>query len=220
MSEFTATNKSDWPAALVANESILSEEEIKLANLLIQIGQSHLFQEWDQPGLNDNSKHQFFSQIQYLDSSYIGGLKNYVQRAQNLLIKSKNGENPFDGWKPEIPSGKALEPFTTEYRHYEELGIPEVYLFLFIVCFCKFKQCENQLGKCGFVLVAGGLGERLGYNGIKLELPAQTVTNTCYLETYSQQIQAIQFRYGSASCPLPLAIMVCKFHQTLFSFIF
>jgi UDP-sugar pyrophosphorylase len=26
----------------------------------------------------------------------------------------------------------------------------------------------RELGKCGFVLVAGGLGERLGYKGIKV----------------------------------------------------
>jgi UDP-sugar pyrophosphorylase len=64
-------------------------------------------------------------------------------------------------------------------------------------------------------LVAGGLGERLGYNGIKLELPAQTVTHACYLETYCQQILAIQSRYGSLSCPLPLAIMVCDYNLRL-----
>lgn len=82
-----------------------------------------------------------------------------------------------------------MDPFTPEYESFERQGIPE-------------------LGKCGFVLVAGGLGERLGYNGIKLELPAQTVTNISYLESYCQQILAIQARYGSPDRPLPLAIMV------------
>ena len=84
-----------------------------------------------------------------------------------------------------------MEPFTSEYYQFEALGIPE-------------------LGKCGFVLVAGGLGERLGYNGIKVELPVQTVTGSCYLETYSQQILAIQRRYGAVEFPLPLAIMVSE----------
>jgi UDP-sugar pyrophosphorylase len=36
-------------------------------------------------------------------------------------------------------------------------------------------------GAC-FVLVAGGLGERLGYNGIKVELPVEVTTDTCYLQ--------------------------------------
>jgi UDP-sugar pyrophosphorylase len=35
-------------------------------------------------------------------------------------------------------------------------------------------------GAC-FVLVAGGLGERLGYNGIKVELPSEITTETSYV---------------------------------------
>ena len=33
-----------------------------------------------------------------------------------------------------------------------------------------------------FVLVAGGLGERLGYSGIKLALPADSARNACFLQ--------------------------------------
>lgn len=33
----------------------------------------------------------------------------------------------------------------------------------------------NELDKVGFVLIAGGLGERLGYSGIKIGLPVCTV---------------------------------------------
>ena len=33
----------------------------------------------------------------------------------------------------------------------------------------------------GFVLVAGGLGERLGYNGIKIEIPMDTCTETRFI---------------------------------------
>ena len=56
----------------------------------------------------------------------------------------------------------------------------------------------------------GGLGERLGYNGIKVALPTETVTNTCYLELYCKQILAIQNRYCEASFHLPFAIMVSE----------
>ena len=64
------------------------------------------------------------------------------------------------------------------------------------------------MGKCGFVLVAGGLGERLGYNGIKVALPTETVTKTSYLETYCQQILSIQTRYSVEGFLVPFAIMV------------
>lgn len=35
-----------------------------------------------------------------------------------------------------------------------------------------------------FVLVAGGLGERLGYSGIKVALPTETTTDLGYLNFY------------------------------------
>jgi UDP-sugar pyrophosphorylase len=41
-----------------------------------------------------------------------------------------------------------------------------------------------ELGKCAFVLVAGGLGERLGYSGIKIGLPVDLVTETSFIEYY------------------------------------
>jgi UDP-sugar pyrophosphorylase len=95
----------------------------------------------------------------------------------------------------------------------------------------EFEELESfgrgQIGRCGFVLVAGGLGERLGYNltncnaavsmitsfsdlhrysGIKIALPSETLTGTSYIELYCQQIKAIQDRYGG-KLKLPFAIM-------------
>ena len=65
---------------------------------------------------------------------------------------------------------------------------------------------------CAFVLVAGGLGERLGYSDIKLSLPVQSLTEQCYLELYVQQILAFEAHATAANggvkvAPLPLAIM-------------
>jgi UDP-sugar pyrophosphorylase len=44
-------------------------------------------------------------------------------------------------------------------------------------------------GAC-FVLVAGGLGERLGYNGIKVELPVEVTTDMCYLQVSQSLVHA------------------------------
>lgn len=60
--------------------------------------------------------------------------------------------------------------------------------------------------KCAFVLVAGGLGERLGYSDIKLSLPTQSLTESCYLELYVAQILTMQAKAGAGAF-LPLAIM-------------
>ncbi len=99
------------------------------------------------------------------------------------------GENPLAGWIPEVPSGITLEPMTSNYRTYEEIGLKEI-------------------SNLGFVLVAGGLGERLGYTGAKLELPSETTTHTCYLGLYIESILAIQKRYAGNKKKIPLAIMV------------
>ena len=66
------------------------------------------------------------------------------------------GENPFEVYKPEVPTGIFLKPSEAEFATYEDLGMKE-------------------LPKIGFVLIAGGLGERLGYSGIKIDLPVCTV---------------------------------------------
>lgn len=53
----------------------------------------------------------------------------------------------------------------------------------------------------GFVLVAGGLGERLGYNGIKVSLPVETLTMTFYLEFYIRKILSFQVILRNSSHP-------------------
>ena len=55
-------------------------------------------------------------------------------------------------------------------------------------------------------LAAGGLGERLGASGIKLDLPAELATRTTYLALYAQHILALGAAAGSAAC-LPLVLM-------------
>ena len=62
-----------------------------------------------------------------------------------------------------------------------------------------------------FVLVAGGLGERLGYSGIKLSLETNLLTNKCYLEIYIKYIMAMQhmaeLKTGESDIKIPLVIM-------------
>jgi len=62
------------------------------------------------------------------------------------------------------------------------------------------------------VLVAGGLGERLGYDGIKISIPSEITTETSFIELYIRHILAFQARArrslaGKESLVLPLAIM-------------
>src|SRR5690606_31422171 len=79
----------------------------------------------------------------------------------------------------------------------------------------EFAEAEEigleQCGRTGFVLVAGGLGERLGYQGIKVALPVEIVTEQCYLQYYIEYILEFQRRSriikNEPELTLPLAIM-------------
>ena len=90
------------------------------------------------------------SKLELVDKSYPdGGLLGYLKNAVELLDKSRKGINPLEGWIPSVPQGEAFTVGTESFLSTEQLGL-------------------NEVGKCGFVLVAGGLGERLGYGDIKV----------------------------------------------------
>lgn len=53
----------------------------------------------------------------------------------------------------------------------------------------------KELDKVGFVLIAGGLGERLGYSSIKIDLPLSTLEpDYCYLKYYANYVHACRDR--------------------------
>ncbi|XP_052190773.1 UDP-sugar pyrophosphorylase [Diospyros lotus] len=172
----------DWAASapnLWKNLSLLSPDQVQLAKMLLQMGQSHLFERWPEPGVDDDEKRAFFQQVARLNASYPGGLASYIRTARELLADSKSGKNPFDGFTPSVPSGESLTFGDDNFIHFEEIGV---------------KEMQNA----AFVLVAGGLGERLGYNGIKVALPRESSTGTCFLQHYIESILALQ----EASCRL------------------
>ncbi|XXG40701.1 hypothetical protein AAC387_Pa01g1351 [Persea americana] len=190
------SSNADFAASapnLRKNLSILSAEQIELAKMLLDEGQSHLFAHWSEPGVDDEEKKIFFDQITRLDSSYPGGLASYIRNARNLLADSKTGKNPFDGFKPSVPSGEVLTFGDDNFVKFEENGV---------------KEAKNA----AFVLVAGGLGERLGYNGIKLALPSESTTGACFLQHYIESILALQaascrLAQGPCQSQIPLVIM-------------
>lgn len=71
-----------------------------------------------------------------------------MQRLLPLLTTRSRppGRNPFDGYTPKVPHGEKLDFGSDEFLGLEEQGLREV-------------------AGAAFVLVAGGLGERLGYSG-------------------------------------------------------
>jgi UDP-sugar pyrophosphorylase len=139
-------------------------------------------------------------QLADLDTSYPGGLVAYLSKAKQLLKESADGTNPFDEYTAVVPTGEVLSyntkpddsGSTMTFIEAEEIGL---------------KACSNVV----FCLVAGGLGERLGYSGIKLSLSTDLCTDECYLALYAKYILALQYRAreisNSPNFQIPLVIM-------------
>jgi len=124
-------------------------------------------------------------------------MKNYCERARKLLEDSRNNVNPFDAYKPQVPEGVFLKPGEAEFDEMEAAGLAE-------------------LAKVGFVLIAGGLGERLGYSSIKVSLPVVLIEEDySYLKYYAQYVLAAKAAalehdpsLDAATFFVPFAIMV------------
>jgi hypothetical protein len=132
--------------------SVLTEpQQALLITLYRDLGQKHLFdEEFFNGAAPPSQRRQFAAQLLSLDQEYTnGGLEGYITKARELLADSQRGVNPLAGWTPSVPKGQLLDFGTSQYKEREAEGI-------------------KQLASCGFVLVAGGLGERLGYTGIKV----------------------------------------------------
>lgn len=177
-------------ASLKANWEILSESNQQLVATLIENGQAHLFADWDAPGTHDDAKTAFLESLAKIDGSYPGGLVGYIINARKLLAEAATGANPFEGLSPEQPEKVDLNAFDETMEHYENIG-------------------AKQFDKVGIVLVAGGLGERLGYNGIKLDIAVEVLESTTYLKHYADNLLAMEARMETPR-PVPFVIMVSK----------
>ena len=132
-----------------------------------KFGQGHLIDGWAKEQDRDG-KRRLVQQVEALNAASPGGLAGYVERARKLLASSSAGNNPLEGYIPSVPTGHPLTIGTEDFASYEAAGVATV-------------------GRSAFVLVAGGLGERLGYSGIKLRW-------RCGLNRLSRPV---------LSCPVP-----------------
>lgn len=143
-----------------------------ITKLFVELKQGHLFEGFTS-AISPSVRRQFAQQLVDLDKSYPdGGLAGYIKNARKLLDDSRRGANPFLGWAPMVPKGDTFRIGSDAWKRAEQLGV-------------------RELEHCGFVLVAGGLGERLGYTSIKVWIVAKPKTSYClvspslFLTTFS-----------------------------------
>ena len=149
-------------------------EEKTVLDLLHELNQDHIIAKYN--SATPEEKQNFIIQFNELDKVCRGGIKDYLQRAKILLEASKNKVNNFSDTTIEIPDDiPHIEIGTDEFFKLDQLGF-------------------NQLKDTVFVLVAGGLGERLGYTGIKIGLQNDLITLRTYIEVYTDFIKAYEDR--------------------------
>ncbi len=158
-------------------------QDVDLLTRVAERGQSHVFDGWFSPGALEEDKRRLLEQLRRLNLQYPGGITAYIDNSKKLLEESRKGTNPFEGCTPEVPDGTLLDFGGDLYWEMEAEGVVEA-------------------GDCAFVLVAGGLGERLGYSDIKLSLPVNlnsvgfgdSSMGPCFLELYVTSILELQRR--------------------------
>ncbi|MDK2857604.1 MAG: putative uridylyltransferase [Verrucomicrobiota bacterium] len=161
--------------------------EQRLIAELLQAGQEHLFADWDPPGTNEEAKAAFRESLMHINRAYPDGLLGYIAKARKFLSEVREGENPFEGFEPHQPDKVDLTRFDADYDRYEALG-------------------KSHFEKTAVVLVAGGLGERLGYSGIKLDIPVEVTETVSYLAHYAACLKAMETRMNTPH-PVPFIIM-------------
>lgn len=107
------------------------------------------------------------------------------------MVDSANSVNPYADYDAHIPAGTVLnynKDNLEQIAKYENIGMKE-------------------LASTAFVLVAGGLGERLGYPGIKVAIPFDLLAHRTFLNYYIDYILAFQSKFCPAGVKIPLLIM-------------
>ena len=161
-----------------------------LKESLAKGGQDHILNLLES-GDSDNVN-RLISQLMTLETSCVGGgLLGYINRAKKLLKDSKDGVNPREGCYPEVPEVVNLDVGTEDFKKYEEHGF-------------------SVLKNVAFVLVAGGLGERLAFEGIKIGIELSMASNITFFQLYTNYIREYQRRLKEAfgeDIVIPLLIM-------------
>ena len=167
-------------------------DEQTMLSLLKELDQTEILDRYEK--CSEAEKTEFLTHFNYIEKTCPGGIKDYIQRAKVLLANSKNNVNPFKDYTPSIPTGFNINVGDSQFLELDKLGM-------------------EQIKDTVFVMVAGGLGERLGYPSIKIGIQTDLITLRPFIEVYIDIIKAYQDRVLKSQTPpdnkwfIPLCIM-------------
>ncbi|HSV27656.1 MAG TPA: UTP--glucose-1-phosphate uridylyltransferase, partial [Sedimentisphaerales bacterium] len=148
--------------------------------------QEHLLSFW--PELDDKQKQSLLDQIDALDLAAVDSwVSEYVRSATVAHVPSRVEPAPA---YPVVP---ATAQMRKKYEQARERG----------------RQLISD-GKVAALVVAGGQGTRLGYNGPKGNFPISPVRNKTLFQLFAEQIAAASRKYR---CKLPWYIMTSPLNR-------
>lgn len=154
----------------------------EVASLLASIGQQHIIDAYN--AMSDAQQKVLLESLINADAVTPGGLPDYVMRGKKLIHNAAAGISGVAG-TPIVAAGLNVPFPSAEWESAETLGL-------------------SLLGETCFVLVAGGLGERLGSKLSKVALSPTLFHSSCFLRSFATRILAFSRR---SSTVVPWAIM-------------
>ena len=167
-------------------------DEQTMLSLLKELDQQEILSRYEKASKEE--KDEFIKHFNYINETCPGGVKDYIKRAKVLLENSKNNVNPFGDYTPSIPTGFNINVGDSQFLELDKIGM-------------------EQIKDTVFVMVAGGLGERLGYPSIKIGIQTDLITLRPFIQVYIDIIKAYEDRVHKAKSDLdknwfiPLCIM-------------
>ena len=148
-------------------------DEATMLSLLKELDQQEILTRYEK--CTPEEKQKFLTHFNYIESTCPGGVKDYIKRAKVLLENSKNNVNPFGDFTPSIPTGFNINVGDSQFLELDKIGM-------------------EQIKDTVFVMVAGGLGERLGYPSIKIGIQTDLITLRPFIQVYIEIIKAYEDR--------------------------
>ncbi len=159
-----------------------------LVERLARHGQEHLLAWWS--GLGDDEKTRLTQEVEALDLEQLDALVSNLLAEEGSAATASDQVEPIDVFRlPKTDGERGAR------RHVAEIG-----------------NAALAAGEVGVILVAGGSGTRLGFDGPKGTYPIGPVSGASLFQIHAEKIAAIGRRHGKV---VPLYVMTSpENHET------
>jgi UDP-N-acetylglucosamine/UDP-N-acetylgalactosamine diphosphorylase len=171
---------------MTKSDDAFADRRSELQGKLAPIGQEHLLAFWDR--LSADERQRLARQVDELDPELFRELQGEFRASQN------SGDSERSKWA--ALAGRADSP---PAMRLDGSGVP------FTPDQARAKGAEIlRAGQVGMILVAGGLGTRLGFDQPKGMFPLGPLSGRTLFQILLEQLQAVALRYG---VQIPLYVM-------------